>query len=107
LRFTVSHSFDGVFDLWSIGASVRQLFDLPRVWSWMPCIAVRYRELQRQFHPDRFAAEPADVQRVAVQRAATSMPALSVLKDTVLRADICWSWRVILCSLSPPRFPIP
>lgn len=46
----------------------------------------RYRELQRQFHPDRFAAEAADVQRAAVQKAADINTAFSTLRDPVLRA---------------------
>ncbi len=64
-----------------------QLFDLPRSLE-LDAMALqsRYRELQRQFHPDRFAAEPADVQRVAVQRAADINAGFVVLKDTVLRA---------------------
>lgn len=46
----------------------------------------RYRELQRQFHPDRVAAEPAGVQRLAVQKAADINTAFSTLRDPVLRA---------------------
>lgn len=46
----------------------------------------RYRELQKQFHPDRFAAEPADVQRAAVQKAADINTAFATLRDPVLRA---------------------
>lgn len=46
----------------------------------------RYRELQKQFHPDRFAAEPADVQRAAVQKAADINAAFAALRDPVLRA---------------------
>lgn len=46
----------------------------------------RYRELQKQFHPDRVAAEPADVQRAAVQKAADINTAFATLRDPVLRA---------------------
>jgi molecular chaperone HscB len=64
-----------------------QLFDLPRGFDIdVGALQPRYRELQRQFHPDRFAAEPVDVQRVAVQRAADINAGFSVLKDAVLRA---------------------
>ena len=64
-----------------------QLFDLPRGFDIDDgALQPRYRELQRQFHPDRFAAEPVDVQRVAVQRAADINAGFSVLKDAVLRA---------------------
>lgn len=64
-----------------------QLFDLPRRYD-IDVVALqpRYRELQRQFHPDRFAAEAADVQRIAVQKAADINAGFSVLKDPVLRA---------------------
>ena len=64
-----------------------ELFDLP------PAFEVdedellsRYRELQRRFHPDRFAAESADVQRAAVTRAADINTGFQTLKDPVLRA---------------------
>ena len=46
----------------------------------------RYRELQKQFHPDRVAAEPAEVQRAAVQKAADINAAFSTLHDPVSRA---------------------
>lgn len=49
-------------------------------------LSVRYRELQRQFHPDRFAAEPVAVQRAAVEKAADINSAFSTLNDAVLRA---------------------
>lgn len=64
-----------------------QLFDLPRSFDiGVEALQPRYRELQRQFHPDRFAAEPTEVQRVAVQRAADINAGFSVLKDPVHRA---------------------
>lgn len=64
-----------------------QLFDLPRGFDLdVAALQPRYRELQRQFHPDRFASESADVQRVAVQRAADINAGFSVLKDPVQRA---------------------
>lgn len=63
------------------------LFDIPRRYELdLVALQPRYRELQRQFHPDRFAAEAADVQRVAVQRAADINAGFTVLKDPVLRA---------------------
>lgn len=63
------------------------LFDLPRSYD-IDIVALqpRYRELQRQFHPDRFAAEAADVQRASVQKAADINAGFSVLKDPVQRA---------------------
>lgn len=64
-----------------------QLFNLPRGFDIdVAALPPRYLELQRQFHPDRVAAEAADVQRVAMQKAADINAAFNVLKDPVLRA---------------------
>lgn len=64
-----------------------QLFDLPATFDLdVGTLLPRYRELQRQFHPDRFAAEPADRQREAVQKAADINTAFNSLKDPVARA---------------------
>lgn len=64
-----------------------QLFSLPRAFELdVAELLPRYRELQRQFHPDRSAAEPADVQRVAVQQAADINAAFAALKEPVARA---------------------
>ncbi|HET8730719.1 MAG TPA: Fe-S protein assembly co-chaperone HscB [Moraxellaceae bacterium] len=64
-----------------------ELFDLPPAFELGEDeLLPRYRELQRRFHPDRFAAEPADVQRAAVARAADINTAFQTLKDPVLRA---------------------
>lgn len=64
-----------------------QLFDLPQAFEIdLDELLPRYRDLQRQFHPDRFAAEPADVQRAAVQKAADINTAFTALRDPVQRA---------------------
>lgn len=64
-----------------------QLFNLPQAFELDAAeLLPRYRELQRQFHPDRFAAEPADVQRGAVQKAADINAAFATLKEPVARA---------------------
>ncbi|MDQ8037079.1 MAG: Fe-S protein assembly co-chaperone HscB [Pedobacter sp.] len=64
-----------------------QLFDLTPAFELdAEALLPRYRELQKQFHPDRFADQPADVQRVAVQKAADINTAFSTLQDPVLRA---------------------
>lgn len=64
-----------------------QLFDLTPAYELdVAALQPRYRELQKQFHPDRFAAEPADVQRAAVQKSADINTAFSTLQDPVLRA---------------------
>lgn len=46
----------------------------------------RYRALQRQFHPDRFAGGTATEQRVAAQVSAEVNAAFLALKDPVKRA---------------------
>ncbi|MCC2638116.1 MAG: hscB [Moraxellaceae bacterium] len=64
-----------------------ELFGLPPAFELdAEVLQPRYRELQRQFHPDRVAAAPADVQRAAVQKAADINTAFTTLKDPVLRA---------------------
>ncbi|MGH8492342.1 MAG: Fe-S protein assembly co-chaperone HscB [Moraxellaceae bacterium] len=64
-----------------------QLFELTPAFELdVDVLQPRYRELQKQFHPDRFAAESADVQRAAVQKAADINTAFSTLQDPVLRA---------------------
>ena len=64
-----------------------QLFDLTPAYELdVAALQPRYRELQKQFHPDRFAAEPAEVQRAAVQKAADINTAFATLQDPVLRA---------------------
>ena len=47
----------------------------------------RWRQLQAQVHPDRFAAEGAAAQRVAMQWAVRVNEAYRLLKDPLSRAD--------------------
>lgn len=64
-----------------------ELFDLPAAFDIdVAALQPRYRELQRQFHPDRFAAEAPEQQRAAVAKAADINAALNTLKDPVARA---------------------
>ncbi|WP_313517279.1 co-chaperone HscB [Pseudomonas sp.] len=49
-------------------------------------LAVRYRELARATHPDRFADAPASEQRVALERAAGLNEAYRTLKNAPQRA---------------------
>ncbi|HEX4870345.1 MAG TPA: Fe-S protein assembly co-chaperone HscB [Moraxellaceae bacterium] len=64
-----------------------ELFDLPPAFELdVEALLPRYRELQRQFHPDRVAGAPADVQRAAVAKAADINAGFQALKDPVQRA---------------------
>lgn len=47
----------------------------------------RYQELQRQFHPDRFASRPERERLLAVQQAATVNDAYHQLKHPLKRAE--------------------
>ena len=49
-------------------------------------LAVRYRELQRAVHPDRYAGGSPLERRLALQRAAQINEAFQVLKDPLRRA---------------------
>jgi molecular chaperone HscB len=48
-------------------------------------LAVRYRELQRHFHPDRFAAASESERRLSVQMTAQINAAFQTLRDPVGR----------------------
>lgn len=50
-------------------------------------LADTYRQLQTQFHPDRFATAPEREQLVAVQRAAQINDAYTTLKTPLRRAE--------------------
>ncbi len=63
------------------------LFDLPRRFAVDPAqIDVRWRELQAQVHPDRFVAQGAAAQRVALQWAVRVNEAHRRLRDPLRRA---------------------
>ena len=51
-----------------------------------PALARRYRELQQEFHPDRFAAKSEREQMLSMQYAAQINEANNTLKDPVARA---------------------
>lgn len=56
-------------------------------------LADTYRQLQTQFHPDRFATAPEREQLVAVQRAAQINDAYTTLKTPLCRAEYLLSLR--------------
>ncbi|WP_325343693.1 Fe-S protein assembly co-chaperone HscB [Xylophilus sp.] len=63
------------------------LFDLPRTFAQDRAVLdQRWRDLQRQAHPDRFAASPGTAQRVAMQWSVRINEAYRRLKDPLRRA---------------------
>ena len=50
-------------------------------------LSSQFRELQRQFHPDKFAAASERDRLLAVQKAAEINDAYQVLKDPISRAE--------------------
>lgn len=52
----------------------------------LPVLEARWKELQRQVHPDRFAAQGAAAQRVAVQWSVRINEAYRRLRDPLQRA---------------------
>lgn len=72
------------------GASSRDYFDLfqlaPQFDLDLDDLAARFRNLQRAFHPDRFAGQDAGEQRAAAQLSADINAGYRVLRDPVARA---------------------
>ncbi|MDX7999800.1 co-chaperone HscB [Xenorhabdus sp. Reich] len=50
-------------------------------------LATRYQELQRRFHPDRFANQPEREKTLALQQAATINDGYQTLKHPLKRAE--------------------
>ena len=63
-----------------------QLFDLPVQFELdSGALGERYRQLQRELHPDRFASAPEHEQRIAVQYSAFVNEAYAALKAPLAR----------------------
>lgn len=70
-----------------LGKNYFELFDLPVAFDLDSAdLAVRYHELQRRFHPDRFASAPAPDRRLSVQLTAQINAGFQTLKEPVARA---------------------
>jgi len=64
-----------------------QLFDLPVDYALdLEQLGTRYRQLQRELHPDRYAGASAHEQRLAVQYSALINEAYATLRKPLLRA---------------------
>ncbi|WP_416548903.1 Fe-S protein assembly co-chaperone HscB [Limnohabitans sp. DCL3] len=71
----------------SLQANDFELFDVPAQFAQDRAqLDVRWKALQRQAHPDRFAAEGAAAQRVAMQLSVRINEAYQRLKDPLKRA---------------------
>lgn len=69
-----------------LGKSYFELFDLPAVYAInLNQLRERFRDVQKAVHPDRFSADSAQTQRLAVQYAAHANQAFQTLKDPVAR----------------------
>ena len=65
-----------------------ELFALPEQFAQdSPAIEARWKELQREVHPDRFAAQGASAQRVAMQWSVRVNEAYKRLRDPLRRAS--------------------
>jgi molecular chaperone HscB len=70
-----------------LGKNYFELFDLPVAFDLDTAdLAARYRELQRRFHPDRFASASEPERRLSLQLTAQVNAAFQTLKDPVARA---------------------
>jgi molecular chaperone HscB len=71
----------------SLQANDFELFGMPIQFAMTPdALDVRWKELQREAHPDRFAVEGAAAQRIAMQWSVRINEAYQRLKDPVKRA---------------------
>ncbi len=71
----------------ALGKNHFELFELPPAFEVeQETLALRYRELQRAFHPDRFANASEQEKRLSVQQAAQINEAFQVLKSPLSRA---------------------
>lgn len=69
-----------------LGKNYFELFGLPARFDIDPAdLASRYRELQRRFHPDRFASAPESERRRSMQMTAQINAAYQTLRDAVAR----------------------
>jgi molecular chaperone HscB len=70
-----------------LGKNYFELFGLPSTFNLDTAeLAARYRDLQRRFHPDRFASASEPERRLSLQLTAQVNAAFQTLKDPVARA---------------------
>ena len=77
-----------VFFIMNLQTDDFELFGVPRQFAQdAAALAARWKDLQREAHPDRFAAQGAAAQRVAMQWSVRINEAYQRLKDPLKRAS--------------------
>ena len=65
-----------------------EIFSIPVAWDIdLNGLGIRYRALQQEFHPDRYATKPDVEKRLAVQSASLINQAFDTLKSPLKRAQ--------------------
>ncbi len=65
-----------------------ELFSIPATFSVDPSqLSATYRELQKQYHPDKFAMQTDSERRTAMQKSTEINDAYQTLKNSCLRAE--------------------
>lgn len=84
----INHSIESIANTVKLEKNFFKLFDLPQQFNTDAIVVKRrFRELQRNFHPDRYIGKSPQEQRLAVQLSAHINTALTTLNDPVLRAE--------------------
>lgn len=84
------------------------LFGLPASYTLsLEQLAVRYQDLQRQYHPDKFASAPAAEQLAAVQHSATINQAWQTLRHPLTRRNTSSRFMASIWPASSIPFAIP
>ena len=88
LHRLINHSIESIANTVKLEKNFFKLFDLPQQFNTDAILVKRrFRELQRNFHPDRYIGKSPQEQRLAVQLSAHINTALTTLNDPVLRAE--------------------
>lgn len=63
-------------------------------------LSLRFQDLQRQYHPDKFASGSQAEQLAAVQQSATINQAWQTLRHPLMRAEYCFLYTVLISPAS-------
>lgn len=70
-------------------------------------LSLRFQDLQRQYHPDKFANGTQAQQLAAVQQSATINQAWQTLRHPLTRAGICFPYTGSIWPVSNIRYATP